>query len=79
MLELGCSFVGSAELTIKGGHCSGDKGYEVAIDMLASGSLPIDRIVSHRLPLTSIVDGISMVSDSTRSVKVTIDPTVQEV
>lgn len=64
------------ELTIKGGHCSGRKGYEVAIDMLESGILPIDRIVSHSLSLTDIVDGINLVKDGSHSVKVTIDPTL---
>lgn len=62
------------ELTIKGGHCSGDKGYEVAINMLSEGSMPIDSIVSHSLPLTDITNGLNMVSDGQGSVKVSIDP-----
>jgi erythritol/L-threitol dehydrogenase len=66
------------ELNIRGGHCSGDTGYKVAIDMLASGSLPLDRIVTHALPLSEIVSGLEMVSKPTDSVKVTIDPQIDE-
>lgn len=64
----------SKELTIKGGHCSGDRGYENAINLLQRGLIPTERIVSHCLPLGSVVEGLAMVSDGSRSVKVTVDP-----
>lgn len=64
------------ELTIKGGHCSGDKGYKVAIDMLHKGLLPVEKIVSHCLPLDDIVDGIQLVTEGTKSVKVSVDPSM---
>jgi erythritol/L-threitol dehydrogenase len=65
-------------LNIRGGHCSGENGYKVAIDMLASGVLPVDRIVTHSLPLSEIVSGVEMVTTPTDSVKVTIDPHIDE-
>ena len=65
------------ELTIKGGHCSGDTGYKVAIDMLSSRRLPVERIVTHALPLDDTVTGLNMVDAGAagNSVKVTVDPT----
>ncbi len=68
------------ELNIRGGHCSGAQGYSVAIDMLASGRLPMERIVTHALPIAETVHGLETVDagakSSTNAVKVTIDPTV---
>lgn len=68
------------ELDIKGGHCSGPTGYSVAIDILASGKLPIERIVTHALPIAETVRGLNLVDagaqSSTGAVKVTIDPTI---
>jgi threonine dehydrogenase-like Zn-dependent dehydrogenase len=64
------------QLNIRGGHCSGDTGYQVAIDMLSRRALPVEKIVSHALPLREIVSGLMMVSDPAGfNVKVTIDPT----
>lgn len=62
------------ELNIKGAHCSGDKGYQVAIDILDSGRLPVSKIVTHQLPLDDIVSGIEMVIDPKDSIKVSVDP-----
>ncbi len=66
------------ELNIKGGHCSGDRGYNVAIDMIQSGRLPMEKIVTHALPLCDTVKGLEMVdagaTSSTGAIKVTIDP-----
>lgn len=64
------------ELNIHGGHCSGTNGYSVAIDMLSKGRLPVDRIVTHALPLNEIVRGLDMVDSgaSSASIKVTVDP-----
>jgi erythritol/L-threitol dehydrogenase len=70
-----CQSACGLKLNIRGGHCSGDTGYQVAIDMLSRGALPVERIVSHALPLQEIVTGLTMVGDSSGSnVKVTIDP-----
>lgn len=69
------------ELDVKGGHCSGATGYSVAIDMLASGRLPVERIVTHALPIGETVRGLKLVDkgamSSTGAVKVTIDPSIE--
>lgn len=62
------------ELDVKGGHCSGDNGYKVAIDMIQKGQVPYEEIVSHSLPLEEVESGLACVTDGTRSVKVTLDP-----
>lgn len=61
------------ELDIHGAHLSPGT-YPVAIRMLAEGRLPIEEIVTHRLPLARFQDGIDLVADGTRSIKVTLEP-----
>lgn len=63
------------ELNIRGGHCSGDRGYEVAIDMLKRGVMPVDRIITHCEPIEDVINAIGVVDCGTKSVKVTVDPT----
>lgn len=61
------------ELTIHGAHLS-PHCYPIAIDMLSKGLLPMDRIVTHRLPLSEFQRGIDLVAAGDRSIKVTLEP-----
>jgi threonine dehydrogenase-like Zn-dependent dehydrogenase len=61
------------ELNIHGAHLS-PHCYPVAIDMLRKGLLPMDRIVTHRLPLERFHEGIELVGAGDRSIKVTLTP-----
>ena len=61
------------ELNIHGAHLS-PHCYPVAIRMLEKGLLPMEDIVTHRLPLSDFQSGIDMVSSGDRSVKVTLEP-----
>jgi len=61
------------ELNILGSHL-GPRCYPIAIDMLAKGRLPMDRIISHTLPLSDFQHGIDLVRDGSRSVKVALMP-----
>jgi len=61
------------ELTIHGAHL-GPYCYPVAIDMLAKGLLPMEQIVTHRLPLAAFQQGIDLVAAGERSIKVTLAP-----
>lgn len=45
-----------------------------AIELLESGALTVDDLVTHRLPLADIVRGFRLVMDGTESVKVIIHP-----
>lgn len=61
------------ELNIHGAHL-GPGCYPVAIDMIRKGLLPMDRIVTHRLPLQRFQKGIDLVAEGERSIKVTLEP-----
>jgi threonine dehydrogenase-like Zn-dependent dehydrogenase len=61
------------ELNIHGAHL-GPYCYPVAIDMIAGGLLPMDRIVTHQLPLAAFQQGIDLVRAGDRSVKVALLP-----
>ena len=61
------------ELTIHGSHLS-PYTYPIAIRMLEEGKLPMDKIVTHPLPLTSFHEGVAMVADGKKSIKVTLTP-----
>lgn len=61
------------ELNIHGAHLSPDT-YPVAIRMLEQGLLPIDEIVTHRLPLKDFQAGIELVASGKSSIKVTLEP-----
>ncbi|WP_421723334.1 alcohol dehydrogenase catalytic domain-containing protein [Bauldia sp.] len=61
------------ELDVRGAHLS-PHCYPVAIRMLEEGRLPMDRIVTHTLPLAEFQRGIDLVGAGTESIKVTLQP-----
>jgi threonine dehydrogenase-like Zn-dependent dehydrogenase len=61
------------ELTIHGSHLS-PYCYPIAIRMLEQGLLPMDQIVTHRLPLSQFHEGMNMVHSGKDSIKVTLTP-----
>jgi erythritol/L-threitol dehydrogenase len=61
------------ELNIHGAHLSPHT-YPMAINMIEKGLLPMDEIVTHRLPLKDYQKGIDMVIKGLTSVKVTLEP-----
>ncbi|MQA03689.1 MAG: alcohol dehydrogenase catalytic domain-containing protein [Streptosporangiales bacterium] len=61
------------ELDVRGAHL-GPHCWPAAIRMLAAGTLPMDRICSHQLPLADFREGLTLVGDGTRSVKVSLLP-----
>ena len=61
------------ELNIHGSHL-GPFCYPVAIRMLEQNLLPMDKIVTHQLPLEDFQKGLDMVASGLTSVKVTLNP-----
>jgi erythritol/L-threitol dehydrogenase len=62
------------ELNVLGAHL-GPYCYPIAIDMLRRGELPMDAILTDRLPLTHYQEGIErMAGGEGGSIKVTLDP-----
>jgi threonine dehydrogenase-like Zn-dependent dehydrogenase len=63
----------SKELDIHGAHLSPHT-YPVAIRMLERGLLPIEEIVTQRMPLADFQKGIDLVASGATSIKVTLEP-----
>jgi threonine dehydrogenase-like Zn-dependent dehydrogenase len=61
------------ELDVRGAHL-GPHCWPAAIRMLESGILPMDRICTHQLPLSQFQDGLDLVADGTKSIKVSLIP-----
>lgn len=61
------------ELDLRGAHLS-PHCYPIAIDMLAKGRLPMEKILTHRLPLENFQQGIELVAAGDRSIKVSLAP-----
>ncbi len=61
------------ELDVRGAHL-GPHCWPAAIRMLESGALPMERIVTHELPLAEFQKGLDLVADGTRSIKVSLIP-----
>jgi threonine dehydrogenase-like Zn-dependent dehydrogenase len=63
----------SKELNVHGSHL-GPYCYPVAIRMLEEGRLPMEEIVTHRMPLEKFQEGLDAVASGLTSVKVTLEP-----
>ena len=61
------------ELDVRGAHL-GPHCWPAAIRMVESGSLPMDRICTHQLPLAEFQKGLDLVGSGTESIKVTLIP-----
>lgn len=61
------------ELNIHGAHLS-PYTFPLAIDMLRKGLLPMDQIITHRLPLAAVEEGMRLVNAGDQSIKVTLTP-----
>jgi threonine dehydrogenase-like Zn-dependent dehydrogenase len=61
------------ELNILGGHL-GPYCYRPVINWIASGELPTDGVVTHRLPLEQWEHGFELVDAGTESIKVILEP-----
>ena len=68
------AFLGDTkELTIVGGHL-GPGCWPKAIQMVASGKLPLEDIISHKLPMAEFEKGIEMVLSGKESIKIMLIP-----
>ena len=64
---------GTNELDIRGARLT-PHWYPIAIDMLATGRLPMNRIISHRLTPPDFQLGIDPVAGGGASIKLTLAP-----
>jgi threonine dehydrogenase-like Zn-dependent dehydrogenase len=61
------------ELDVLGAHL-GPYCWPAAVRMLESGTLPMDRIVTHQLPLDQFQEGLDLVAEGSKSIKVSLIP-----
>ncbi|PRY02251.1 zinc-dependent dehydrogenase [Allonocardiopsis opalescens] len=61
------------ELTILGANGSSPEHNRRALDLIASGAVPVSDLITHRMPLSGVLDAIETVA-SGASIKVTIEP-----
>jgi L-iditol 2-dehydrogenase len=61
------------ELTIVGANGSSPAHNKKALDLIATGAVPVDDLITHRLPLDGVLDAIRIVA-SGEAIKVTIEP-----
>lgn len=61
------------ELTIVGANGSSPEHNKRALELIASGAVPVDDLITHRMPLDGVLDAIHTVSTG-EAIKVTIEP-----
>ena len=61
------------ELDVRGAHL-GPHCWPAAIRMIESGTLPLDEICTHQLPLEEFQKGLDLVASGTSSIKVSLIP-----
>jgi L-iditol 2-dehydrogenase len=61
------------ELTVVGANGSSPAHNERALQLIASGAVPVAELITHRLPLEQVLDGIELVARG-EAIKVTIEP-----
>jgi L-iditol 2-dehydrogenase len=61
------------ELTIVGANGSSPDHNKRALELIASGAVPVDDLITHRMPLDGLLDAIHTVSTG-EAIKVTIEP-----
>ena len=61
------------ELTIVGVNGSSPAHNKQALELIASGAVPVSDLITHRLPLDRLLDAIDIVARG-EAIKVTIEP-----
>jgi len=72
-ITLDSNLVHYSELMIIGANGSSPSHNKRALAMIADGSVPVKDLITHRLPLEQVLDGIGIVSRG-EAIKVTIEP-----
>jgi L-iditol 2-dehydrogenase len=73
MISLDANLVHYRELTIVGASGSSPAQNRAALDLIATGAVRVDDLVTHRMPLTDVLRAIRTVADG-EAIKVTIEP-----
>lgn len=72
-ITIDANLVHYRELTIVGVNGSSPEHNRMALDLIASGAVPVTDLITHRLPLDRVLDAIAIVGKG-EAIKVTIEP-----
>jgi L-iditol 2-dehydrogenase len=72
-ITLDSNLVHYSELLLVGANGSSPAHNARALELIASGTVPVDDLITHRLPLDAVLDGIEIVARG-EAIKVTIEP-----
>jgi L-iditol 2-dehydrogenase len=72
-ITLDSNLVHYRELTLVGANGSSPAHNKRALELIASGQVPVLDLITHRLPLSKVFDAIQLVADG-EAIKVTIEP-----
>ena len=61
------------ELTVVGANGSSPAHNAQALELIATGAVPVADLITHRLPLDRVLDGLDLVARG-EAIKVTIEP-----
>jgi L-iditol 2-dehydrogenase len=61
------------ELTVLGANGSSPAHNAQALELVATGAVPVADLITHRLPLDRMLDGLDLVARG-EAIKVTIEP-----
>ena len=61
------------EVTVRTAYGAAPGDLQTALDLIATGRVPVDDLVTHRLPLDRIAEGFKLVADAAESVKVVVE------
>ncbi|MDZ4170452.1 MAG: alcohol dehydrogenase catalytic domain-containing protein [Coriobacteriia bacterium] len=61
------------EVTIRTAYGAAPNDLQTALDLIATGRVRVDDLITHRLPLSRIQEGFGLVADADESVKVVIE------
>ena len=73
IIALDSNVVHYKELMIMGANGSSPAHNRQALAMIADGSVPVADLITHRLPLDQVLEGIEVVKNGS-GIKVTIEP-----
>jgi L-iditol 2-dehydrogenase len=73
IISVDSNLVHYRELTLVGANGSSPAHNAEALGMIASGAVPVDDLITHRLPLTGALDAFDTVAKG-QAIKVTIEP-----
>lgn len=62
------------EVTLTSSYGGSPGDYQTALDLIAAGTLPVNRMITHRLPLAETGTGFRLVAEAQESMKVIILP-----